>query len=93
MRYFRKPKFKVGNIVDLLPYEDFTEHIAIPQWIWNEIYANNPQIIQTIIPTVTGNTEPIENIYYSLSGGSGYSWCEKFLVEHIKLLPDDLFEV
>jgi hypothetical protein len=95
MRFSRKPKFGVGDIVDLLPYEDFTEHISIPQWFWNRMYAKNPQTIKTVIPgqhTVPGNPEPIENIYYSLSG-SGYSWCEEFLVEHIKLLPDDLFEV
>lgn len=95
MKNSRKPKFKVGDTVDLLPYENFTEHIAIPQWWWNKMNTTNPHMISIIIPgqhTVPGNPEPIENIYYALSG-DGYSYSEEFLIEHIKLLPDELFEV
>ena len=94
MSYSRKPKFKVGVTVDIRPYDDFTEHIAIPEWYWNKMNANNPHIISVVIPgqhSAEGQVEMVEDIYYSL--GDGYSYSEEFLMEHFEFLPDDLFEV
>ena len=95
MRFSRKPKFSIGDIVDLRPYEHFKEHVAIPQWYWNKMNSTNPHKINIIIPgqhTVEGKDEMIEDIYYCLDD-DGYSYCEHFLAGHIELLPDDLFEV
>ena len=90
----RIPKFNKGDIVNLLPYYFFEEHIAIPEHYWHDRVKHNPNRIDLVFSNqhskISG--EIVDDIYYGL--GDGYSFCEEFLELHVEtILPEGLFDI
>lgn len=96
MEEIKIPKFNEGDIVNLLPYDTFEEHIAIPETCWNKRVEQNPNKISLVFGNQhhsKRNGEIVNDIYYGL--GDGYSFCEEFLEFHRVeiVLPEDLFDI
>lgn len=66
-----EPLFKVGDIVTLKPYNDFTEHLSIRKDYWNFLADKRLEI--KVVDTLS-----VHDIYYGFSNAR-YGWSERFL--------------
>ncbi len=91
----KKPKFKIGDIVKVLPWENFEYHLEIRKISWLEAEAGKYTI--KYVNTSEHHKENgviIYGVYYTIND-DGFWWYEKFLDFYKKpeFLTDGDFEI
>ena len=90
------PKYRIGDIVRLLPWDVFDEHLGIPTISWAELMDKDLKIskIQTDNQyQLILNGKQATCIYYNFHQKS-FVWCEEFLTPtYSNFLKDKDFEI
>lgn len=76
------PKFKIGDIVRVREYDEFTDHSCIEYYYWTSLYSTD-LIINDVITMGQEHYYKFEN--------ARYTWKEYFL--KLSFLPEELFEL
>ena len=91
-----KPKYKIGDIVRLLPWGYFNEHISISVQYWTELMDQDLEIYsiqKNDSSNLTLNEEGASGNYYTFTHKS-FSWCEEFIKPtYTDYLTDKDFEI
>lgn len=74
------PKFRVGDIVDVLPYDDVESHWGIHKAGWDAAVRSNPHSVISVCPPGTPT--------YNFTGLSGDFYWPEFALACV--LPVDL---
>lgn len=91
-----KSLYKLGDIVRLLPWVFFDEHISIPKSYWDDLMDKNLVIFNIDDKNYSSpllNGKYVSGVYYIFKNHM-FSWAEEFLKPtHSNFLKDKDFEI